>query len=85
MLIEFYGDKCPHCLAMKPLLRRLEKELRLKLKSYEVWHNEKNVKKMQECDKEECGGVPFYYNTKTKKGLCGEVPYAELKKWAEGE
>ena len=85
MLLEFYGDTCPHCLAMKPLLRKLEKELKVKFTSYEVWHNPKNVQKFEACDKDgECGGVPFYYNTKTKKSVCGEVSYAELKKWASG-
>jgi hypothetical protein len=38
---------------------------------------------IKECDKgDECGGVPFFFNTETKKWLCGEVEYEEIKKWA---
>ena len=33
----------------------------------------------------ECGGVPFFYNTKTEKFICGEADYETLKKWAKGE
>lgn len=27
MLIEFYGKACEHCIAMEPLVLRLEKEI----------------------------------------------------------
>ncbi len=37
---------------------------------------------MQEYDKGLCGGVPFFINTESKKFLCGETSYEELKKWA---
>ncbi len=83
MLLQFYGEECPHCVAMQPLIKRLMKETKVKVKGYEVWHNPKNIRLFEECDKDgECGGVPFFYNTVTKKSLCGEVSYAELKKWA---
>lgn len=38
-----------------------------------------------ELDKDFCGGVPFFYNTKTNKWICGEADYDTLKKWAKGE
>ena len=81
-LLEFYGEECPHCLKIKPLLERLEKETCAKAESYEVWHNEENAAKMQEYDRGFCGGVPFLYNTKTNEWLCGEASYEEIKKWA---
>ena len=31
------------------------------------------------------GGVPFFYNLQTKKFICGEDSYENLKKWAKGE
>ncbi|HEY4715176.1 MAG TPA: hypothetical protein VIH31_01590 [Candidatus Paceibacterota bacterium] len=69
---------------MKPLIAKLEKEEGVKVDSYEVWHNEDNAKKLEEYDQDLCGGVPFFYNTKNKKFICGEASYEELKDWAEG-
>lgn len=81
-LLEFYGLECPHCHRMDPLVSRLEKELNVKLEKIEVWHNEKNSKKMDGYDKGYCGGVPFFYNTRSNQWLCGEVNYETLKEWA---
>ena len=90
MLLEFYGTECSHCIAMKPLVDRLEREERAKVERFEVWHNMENAKKMDEYDKDSsgntaCGGVPFFFNTTTRKFLCGETSYDELKVWAKGE
>lgn len=82
MLLEFYGKECPHCETMVPLVERLEKETGAEVERYEVWHDGKNAAKMQEYDKDLCGGVPFFYNTETKAYICGESSYEELKKWA---
>jgi len=67
---------------MHPLVERLEKETNLKVQKFEVWHNEENARKMEEYDKNYCGGVPFFYNTKTGEWLCGSVDYETLKRWA---
>lgn len=45
MLLEFYGVECPHCVKMKPLIEKLQKETGFKIESYEVWHNAENAKK----------------------------------------
>ncbi len=82
-LLEFYGDECPHCVKMRALTEQLEKEKNVTIDRFEVWHDEENVKKMEELDKEPCGGVPFFINTKTGKTICGEATYKELVKWAE--
>jgi thiol-disulfide isomerase/thioredoxin len=84
-LLEFYGTECPHCVRMHELVERLEKEEGIKVESLEVWHNEANEKRLLELDKDMCGGVPFFYNTKTNKFICGETDYATMKKWAKGE
>jgi hypothetical protein len=68
---------------MKVLVAKLEKEEGVKVDSFETWHNEENAKKMEEYDKDLCGGVPFFYNTKNKKFICGEASYDELKDWAK--
>ncbi|MST04079.1 MAG: thioredoxin [Candidatus Pacebacteria bacterium] len=82
MLLEFYGETCSHCLIMKPRVEKMEKEKGVKVEKYEVWNNKDNVKKMAEYDKDLCGGVPFFFNTETKKFICGSVPEDELLDWA---
>lgn len=81
-LLFFTGRECVHCHAMFPSIDKLEKETKLKVKKIEVWHNAKNAAEFQKRDNGKCGGVPFFYNEKSKKWLCGEVPYSKLKKWA---
>lgn len=82
-LLDFYGTECPHCHDMDPLVEKLEKELKVKVEKLEVWHNAKNAALLEKCDTEGCGGVPFFYNEKNKKSICGAVDYAILKKWAQ--
>ena len=82
MLMEFFGEECPHCLALKPMIERLKKEEGVTIESFEVWHNDDNAKKLEEIDCDLCGGVPFLYNTETKKFICGEATYEEMKDWA---
>ena len=66
-------------------LNKLEKEEGVKVESLEVWHNKENEARLLEIDKDLCGGVPFFYNTNTKKFICGEADYDELKDWAMGK
>ena len=84
-LLEFYGTECPHCVRMHELVERLDKEEGIKVESLEVWHNKENEKKLLKLDKDMCGGVPFFFNTETKKFICGEADYETLGKWAKGE
>ena len=84
-LLEFYGTECPHCVKMEPLIERLEKEEGLKLQRFEVWHNELNAKLLQQFDQGKCGGVPFFFNKKTGKWICGYASYEKLKNWALGK
>jgi hypothetical protein len=67
---------------MTPLVERLEAEENVNVAKLEVWHNEANAKLMKEYDKGYCGGVPFFFNQKTGKWICGEADYERLKKWA---
>lgn len=82
-LLEFYGKECPHCVEMHELVERLQKEEKLEVDAIEVWYNKENEKKLLEIDKDLCGGVPFFYNTKNKKFICGSADYDELKDWAK--
>lgn len=85
MLLEFYGTECPHCIKMVPLVEKMKKESGVKVEKLEVWHNEENAKKLAGYDTGLCGGVPFFYNTETKKFICGSVSYEDLKSWALGK
>ncbi len=83
-LLYFYGEECDDCIRMHPRLERLKKETGLELKKYEVWHNKENDELCMQYDSHgDCGGVPFFINTKTGETLCGEVTYKELLAWAE--
>ncbi|MBP6883939.1 MAG: hypothetical protein KBC06_01760 [Candidatus Pacebacteria bacterium] len=69
---------------MHALVERLEKEEGVKVEAIEVWNNKENEEKLLAIDKDMCGGVPFFYNTKTKEFICGEEEYDKLKEWALG-
>ncbi len=84
-LLEFYGEECPHCMDMKKIVKDLEEKENIKIESFEVWHNEENLKKMEDLDQNRCGGVPFFYNTQTNEWICGEASYDELHNWAVGK
>ena len=84
-LLKFEGTECVHCHEMDPLDEKLEKELNMKIKRIEVWHNAKNAQLMEKYDRGFCGGVPFYFNEKTGQWICGSVPYEKLKAWALGK
>ena len=81
-LIEFYGTECHFCILMQPVVEKLENEEGVKLKKIEVWHNEANARLMQQVDRGFCGGVPFFFNVKTGKWICGATSYEKLKQWA---
>jgi thiol-disulfide isomerase/thioredoxin len=81
-LLMFYGTECTHCHEMTPLVERLEKEEDVKVDRVEVWHNDKNMVQLKKFDNGKCGGVPFFYNKKNEKWICGSADYDKLKDWA---
>lgn len=85
ILYEFYGTECSHCKEMEPLIDKLQKEEKIKITRLEVWHNAQNQKLLEQLDNGKCGGVPFFFNTKTKEWICGNCDYDTLKKWALGK
>jgi len=85
-LLEFYGKECPHCIAMMPIVARVEEELKVEIKKLETWHNPENEELRKQKDVNgDCGGVPFFFNEETGKALCGESTYEQIKAWAEGK
>lgn len=84
-LLMFGGTECTHCHEMDPLVEQLEKEEGIKIQYLETWHDEENAKLLEQYDQGRCGGVPFFYNTKTEKFICGTCEYPVLKAWAMGQ
>ena len=84
-LVEFYGTECVHCIEMKPLVEKMEKELKVKVTGKECWHNEKNQAEFLKVAEGKCPGVPFFLNTKSGKFICGAASFEKLKEWAEGK
>ena len=72
----FYGRECPHCEELMKYLDKLlsnKKYKDVKLEKYEVWHNDKNSKLMDEVGKVldvPTTGVPFFIvGTNVKYGF----------------
>lgn len=83
MRIMYYGEECPHCKRMDPLVDRLEKETGVKVERLETWHDRANAEKLAAHDNGSCGGVPFFINTDSGAKLCGAVSYEDLEAWAK--
>ncbi len=89
-IIEFYGETCPHCIALKPIVKGLEKDLGVEIRKLEVWNDDKNKKLMMEYEDiigDACGGfaaVPALVNTKTKQALCGMHDAKDIQALIEG-
>ena len=85
MLYDFYGETCPHCIEMMPMVEKLEKELGVKVERLEVWNNEANAEKLEAIDRGLCGGVPFFYNDENQDFICGSCDEDRLRAWMRGE
>jgi hypothetical protein len=71
---------------MEPLMDQIEKDSGLPIRRFEVWYNDENLRLLQKLDKGgSCGGVPFFYNKKTRSWICGATTYPNLKAWALGK
>ncbi|MBI2475154.1 thioredoxin family protein [Candidatus Uhrbacteria bacterium] len=77
----FYGDECPHCHVMMPLVDKLIAE-GVEITKLETWHHPENAKIFDQKDGGKCGGVPFFFNEETGKSICGEASEDEVRKWA---
>ena len=84
MLNFFYGEECPHCHDMLPIVDKLIAE-GIKIEKLEAWHNEENAKKQEGLDSGKCGGVPFFINEESEQWICGGTTEENIRKWAAGE
>ena len=87
-VIFFHGQDCPHCAIMRPIVKEIEKELKIKFNLFEVWYNEENADYMRTFEKiitrassDGDMGVPAFVDAKNKEALVGEQEKKDLKKW----
>jgi thiol-disulfide isomerase/thioredoxin len=80
-LLMFYSDNCEPCAVVDPLVKRLERELNVKVRRLEVWSDQKNRKTLEKYAG--FSAVPFFYNEATGKKITGEADYRELVEWAK--
>ena len=40
-------------------------------RAVQVWYDPKNLELLQKYDKGRCGGVPFFYNKRSRRFICG--------------
>ncbi len=82
----FYSADCDHCEAMLPVINDLLQEEGIEIELVEVSPKDKeSIACYESYDNGDCGGVPFFVNTKTMATLCGAVSRADLHSWALGE
>jgi hypothetical protein len=84
MLYFYYGEECPHCHDMLPIVDKLIAD-GTKIMKLETWHNTENAAKLTSADDGKCGGVPFFYNDENKQFICGSTTEERVKQWAEGK
>ncbi len=84
-LLMFYGKECPHCEKMMPLVEQLEREQGVTVQRFETWHDAENEDLRKKYDLTNCGGVPYFFNTKNEKFICGEGDYNDLIVWATAD
>ncbi len=84
--VMFYGEGCPHCAKMEPIVEQVENETGVRFQRIEVWYNETNKQTFlmhAESIERDCGflGVPSFYAFKTDKAVCGEMSAEKLKQF----
>jgi len=85
-IILYYGNECPYCHKIMPLIDDLIKEDKNIIKK-EVWNNKDNDNEfasLKEIVIPACGGeflVPCFYDKKNNEALCGALKIKEVKKW----
>lgn len=67
---------------MEPVIDQVSKDIGVEIARLEVWHDKENLQKLNQCDDGSCGGVPFFFNEKSGKTICGEASYEQIKEWA---
>jgi hypothetical protein len=82
-LFFFYRSTCPFTKKVEPQLQCFESSTKLSVKRLETT-SPKNYDLYEASGGiEYCGGVPFFYNSKTGSTVCGAQSCEVLKLWAK--
>ena len=79
-LMEFHSDNCDHCEQMEPVLKRLENDLKTKIRRINIFRRREFMSLLESIGHDECGSLPFYYNRRTGQAVCGATSYMNLKR-----
>eukprot|EP00371_Babesia_bovis_P001375 XP_001610022.1 hypothetical protein [Babesia bovis T2Bo] len=70
---------------MEPLIQQANQEFGLHIKRLDI-ASPSNYALLIKLDKvAHCGGLPFFYNLKTHRHICGATTYQNLVAWATGK
>jgi len=83
-LIMFYAKRKDMCQQMEPLMREVEKDVGKRIVRFDAGKMINYELLVHLDDKDECGGLPYYYNRATHRAICGATTYDNLLTWAEG-
>jgi thiol-disulfide isomerase/thioredoxin len=84
MIHFFYGEECPHCHDMMPIVDKMIAE-GIEIKKFETWHNRENAQKYAGMKCGSCNGVPLFVNTQTGLWICGATSEERMRKLASGK
>jgi hypothetical protein len=61
----------------------VESSLSVTVHRFNVWRSQLSFKLFERLDDgRKCGGLPYFYNTRTKQGICGASTAGNFKLWA---
>lgn len=88
--IFYYGNTCPHCLAVEEFIDDNQVDQKLNIISKEIYDNKDNREEMLEVANQYCSqlvdptsggvGVPFFFDVKNETCLLGDTPIIDFLK-----
>jgi hypothetical protein len=83
-LLEFVADSSQQCKLMEPLVHRLEEDLGTTVRRIDIHARPDYMTLFDAVGGQEGGNVPFFYNRRTARAICGATPYDNLQAWGAG-
>lgn len=83
-LLEFVAGQNNALTYMEPLVKRLERDIGVRVKRLDVTKNIDYYHVLEHIGHIECGMFPFYYNRRTSRAICGGSEYVNFREWATG-
>eukprot|EP01031_Cornospumella_fuschlensis_P041916 gene41916-51170_t len=83
-MIAFTADNNDACQEMEPVIQRLEKDLRIKVRRININRRPDFVMLYEAVGGMSTSTVPFFYNRRTAQAISGPSPYDNLKRLAMG-